>query len=554
MTARMLNLRRPLFNPGIYKRSEPRYPYDSDPESPETSEPVFGIVVEKDIMVEMSDGVRIALDLHRPDSEGSFPALLSMSPYTKELQVSGSPAPDNEAGDTDFFVGRGYCHVIADCRGSGKSEGDYAVLSDREIEDGSELVEWIAEQPWCDGKVGMMGISYFGMNQILVAEKSPPHLRAIFPHDALEDLYRDAAYHGGKFCLGFMAFWTALVLKANPGFLRGGSAFELAKLLFLQRKKLDGPLYWERSGYRRLEAIEVPVYLGSGWYMTGLHLRGAFTGWEGIGSPKRMLVGGHGLQPRPWKAYREELLRWYDYWLKGMDTGVMEPPPVSIYVMGDERWRGEEGWPLERTEWRELYLHPGSGKLGGELNGNLPRTDEGKYRYLFSPLSATGFLGLPKLVYRTPPIRKRLEITGPIALNLYASSTARDTTWIVKLLDEDEKGRCSILTRGWLKASHREIDPDKSRAYRPWHPHAKEEKLVPGEVYEFRIEIWPTSMAFQPGHRIRLEIASMDSPVFDFPFYHLPDLGVGLNTVYHSPDHPSHLVVPLVDSDLSFRE
>lgn len=546
------SLRFPIFNPGIRDRGSPMYPYDDMAETKELSEPRYRLRVEKDILVEMSDGVRLALDIYRPDAEGAFPALLSMSPYTKELQVSGSRSPNNEAGDTEFFVKRGYCHVIVDVRGSGSSEGDYGVIDDKEIEDGVELVEWVAEQDWCDGNVGMMGISYFGMNQLLLAEKRPPHLKAIFPYDALADMYRDLVYHGGKFCLGFMAFWMGLVIRANPRFLKGGTALDAARDLFLQRKALDGPFFWERSSYQRLDTIDIPAYLGSDWFMIGLHLRGAFTIWEGIRSPKCMMIGGFGLPRRPWKRYREELLRWYDHWLKGMDTGVMDGPPIRIYIQGDGRWRGENEWPLARTNWQKLYLHPGGGKLDGLLDNRPHVGDEGDHRYFFSPLSIAGLLGLPKLVYRTPQLSRRVELTGPISLTLHAASTASDTTWVVKLLDEDERGGCSIVTRGWLKASHREIDLERSRPYRPWHPHTREQKLSHREVYEFQIEIWPTSMAFPAGHRIRLEIASMDSPVFDFPFFHLPNLLIGFNSIYHSNGYPSSMIVPVVDSEFAF--
>jgi hypothetical protein len=576
-------MRKPFIGPEFRRWNPwtaPPYPYNEEPEVKETSIQQYGIRVERNLYVTMSDGARIAVDVYLPDAEGQFPALLSMSPYTKELQNSRDKSASHEAGDSDYFVSRGYVNVIADCRGSGHSDGSYTFFSDREAQDGAELVEWIAGQEWCDGNVGMLGMSYFGIIQLLVAAKKPPHLKAIFPYDALEDTYRDTLYQGGKFGIGFVGYWsftfvlnhlyylwkyTASFAEDRPNMSivdrppdKNRIPFDLEVIKFLldifrQRYKYDGPFHWERSPYRRLEDIEVPVYLGSGWYSVGLHLRGAFSGWEGIKTPKKMLIGERAFAARPFKSHRLEIMRWYDYWLKGMDTGVMEGAPINIYVMGDGRWRPENEWPLARTEWKKLYLHPGGGKHDALLATEAPAGEEGGLEYFFAPLSLAGLLGLPKIVYRTPRLKERVEVTGPIALTLYASSTARDTTWAVRLIDEDERGRCSLLTCGWLKASHREIDEDKSTPYRPWHPHTREEKLDPGRVYEFRIEIWPTSNAFKPGHRIRLEVASQQSPVLDIIYSFLPDPYVGKNTIYHSDEYPSHLIIPVIDSELVFE-
>jgi len=580
------NQRLPIIPP-IFRRfrpwTAPQYPYNEPPPIRELSQPRYQVVVERNIYVEMSDGARIAVDVYRPDSEGKFPALLSVSPYTKELQNSRDRSASHEAGDSEFFVSRGYVHVIADCRGSGHSEGTFGFFSDRDAQDGAELVEWIAQREWCDGNVGMLGMSYFGINQLLVAAKKPPHLKAIFPYDALEDVYRDVLYQGGKFNVGFVTYWAfTFVLNNSYSLWKYQRSFyadrptmrvvrdpeeahhipltrdrlkaaRIAWELYSQRRKFDGPFHWERSPYRHLEDIEVPVYLGSGWYSVGLHLRGAFTGWEGIKTPKKMLIGPPFFAARPYRSYRTETLRWYDHWLKGMNTGIMEGAPVNIYVMGDERWRPENEWPLARTKWEKLYLHPGGGRLDGKLDNRAPCGDEGALRYRFTPFSLTGLLGLPKIVYRTPPIKERVEVTGPLSLTLYASSTVGDTTWEVNLLDEDPRGRCRLLTCGWLKASHREVDEEKSKPYQPWHPHKQEEKLRPGEIYEFKIELWPTSNAFHPGHRIRLEVASQRSPVFDLIYYHAPDPYVGINAIYHSRLCPSHLLLPVIDSRLVFE-
>ncbi|HBH88180.1 MAG TPA: hypothetical protein DDY17_11375 [Syntrophaceae bacterium] len=518
--------------------------------------------MEKDVYVSVSDGLRIALDIYRPDKEGKYPALLAMSNYTKELQGSDSPSLCNEAGDTEFFVSRGYVHVIADSRGSGHTGGEFTLFNDREIQDGAELVEWIANQPWCNGNVGMIGMSYFGTVQLLIAKKNPPHLKCIFTYDPIYDLYRDCCYHGGKMSLFdfLMAyFWIADHLiffrdkSGKKNKMNWVSFLSLAWSFITQKHKYDDTYMRERSGYWGKGKLKIPVYVGSGWeYAVGLHLRGVFDAYRDAEGPKRMLVGPPQVPFRPYCSWRLESLRWYDHWLKGMNTGVDKDPPINIWIMGKNKWRSEQEWPIARTKYIDLFLRSDKGKRKiGNLSVKQPVEGEKPLSYLSWPLSS-GHLGLPQLIYRSPILCSEVEITGHIVLKLYASCSARDTSFLIKLCDEDEDGRFRVISKGWLKASHREIDEERSLPYRPFHPHLKEEKLKRRKIYEFLIEIWPTSNLFLTGHRIRLEIACAESFYYDFPYTHFPSPSIGKVKIYSSPEYPSKITLPLVDAELNF--
>ncbi len=575
---------------------------NSDKES--GSKPIYEVKVDKDVYVEMRDGVQLAADIYRPKTDEEFPALLSMSPYGKdkqELDIEPKPlkSPKEvrekssmEAGMSEYFVKRGYVHVIVDVRGSEKSEGKYHnVFSKQEQEDGYDLVEWIARQPWCDGNVGMLGISYYGIIQYLVAAQQPPHLEAIFPYDAFTDLYRDATNHGGIPCVGFGLFWYSTLperinlvsevhknleidpdeltktVEENEDLLRElygpgittllddvknhSSLWEIFNnpeinpivydfMLF----PTDGPFYWERSAHAKFDKIKVPVYMGSRWPMMGLHLRGPFTAWEEIETPKKLLIGPEPMV-RPFDLYHDIILRWYDHWLKGIDTGIMDESPVKIYVRGIDQWRNESEWPLARTEWTKYYLH-----RGGILNTTAPGEDENPDSYLYQPPDERKEKKEEYyLRYETSDLEKDMEVTGPIALYLHASSTASDTNWIARIEDVRPDGTKTNITKGWLRASHRKVDEAKSKPWKPYHPHKEIIPIEPEKIYEYAIEIWPTSNVFKTGHKIRLEIRSDDGEpevLEDMAITHLPCSREMTNTVYHSSAYPSHLLLPIV--------
>ena len=242
--------------------------------------------------------------------------------------------------------------------------------------------------------------------------------------------------------------------------------------------------------------------------------------------------------------YHIETLRWYDHWLKGMDSGVMEGPPIKIWVQGDNAWRSENEWPLARTEWRELYLGGSGTGPEGTLDWSAGRSGERGYDY--DPTSNDWLWGRPRLTYRTAPLDKELEITGPLQLDLWITSTAKDTDFLAVLYDEAPDGSLNDVTKGWLRASHRAVDPKLSYQNQPWHPHTKIEELTPGEATLLPIEIIPTCYVLKPKHRMRLEIASCDSMAEHNLRLHRTLLNPARNVVLEGGSHPSKLCVPVI--------
>ena len=330
----------------------------------QVSQPRFGMKIVRDVMISTRDGTKLACDIYMPDEPGEYPALLSYSHYGKDIQkVTGKRFPLNplkgngglEAGDSEYFVTRGYVHVVADARGSGDSEGRYNYQGPKEQEDGYDIIEWMAEQDWCDGNVGMFGMSYFAVIQYMVAAQQPPHLKTIVPYEGLTDRYRQSTYHGGLFNEGFWHQWWGHVsvghwmplaydrlsedeidrrvqeamktpeVEASPQLYINLKYPEKNPLLFdWLLEPLDGPFYWERSPYRMFDRIKVPCFFATRWSSWEVHLAGAFEAYLGVDVPKKLLLMETEslLGPlRPWTDHHDLLLRWYDHWLKGNDTG-----------------------------------------------------------------------------------------------------------------------------------------------------------------------------------------------------------------------------------------
>lgn len=551
------------------------------------SKPIYGIKKEENVYVPMRDGVHLAVDIYHPDAEGKFPALIALSPYGKELQAPPiRPLPTEapfmcggaEAGDTEYLVSRGYVHVIGDLRGTCKSEGEWeGIGSVKEREDGYDLIEWVAQQPWCDGNVGMIGISYFAMVQLVIAAEQPPHLKTVVPWCGLSDYYRDIAYPGGM----LSHFLWLTYIRPGAGVVTMEKTlppeqfrrrYEEARsdpdikmyphiqaklenprgapcLVDLLLNPTDGPFYWDRSAYTKYDKIEIPVYAGAGWdSYSYFELPAAFTNYVGLKTPKKLIIWESKFLERPWHEYHDELIRWYDYWLKGIDTGIMDEPPVKIFVMGANQWRHENEWPLSRTQWTKYYLRPWE-RLSLEPETHHVEPDG----FFQQPLTLTRKVASVK--YSTLPFSEPMEVTGPIALHMYASIDQEDTNWIVAVKDVRPGGKETELTRGWLKASYRSVDESKSKPGKPWHPHTNMEPVVPGEIYEYRVEINPTSNVFKPGHRLVLEITSMDYPGVPpgrrgihtriLPS-HVCSSKSTLHKIYRDKDHQSYLLLPVI--------
>ena len=378
---------------------------------------------DRDLMVPMRDGTRLCVDIYRPEGEGKFPALLALAAHNKDLQTPeacehSGPQPawspfwlgTQEAGDTRFFVSRGYAHVVGSPRGVGKSEdgppGPQAPLGSPNF-DAYDLIEWIAVQDWCDGNVGMIGISAYGGAQLQAALQQPPHLKAIFPYDprgtygdrmfidrypggVLHTFYylldHFSVHHGTKGIPGPLPpkkerLWEEAV--NNPDFKMYGHIYNV----LVQRgqhmpmifRHLPEPVR-HRGRVRKVEAgfekIKIPVYTGAGWYAYTYkqHLQGCQNWFRAIqGVPKKLMLTGPAHLERPFHSFHDEILRWYDHWLKGIDTGIMDEPPVKVWVMGANQWHYGKDWPLPETEWTQVLSPQLAAVEKGALHPLQPR-------------------------------------------------------------------------------------------------------------------------------------------------------------------------------------
>jgi putative CocE/NonD family hydrolase len=585
------------------------------PESPPVGysrEPTHkDMVKEKDVAVAMRDGIQLSVDVYRPEAPGKFPALLAFAIYNKDLQgpdmaeaLPPQPAWASlwagllEAGDTKFFVSRGYVHVIGSPRGIGKSQGG----GSREW-DCYDLIEWIAKQPWCDGNVGMVGISGFGAEQLAVAKQQPPSLKAIFPFDprgayghfggfrdehpgGVLHLFRYlighfSAIHGNRGAPGALppekeALWRAAM--DNPDYKIHPHVHNV-----IAQKGQHMPPYFDLllnpydneaavgKSEAEFEKVKVPTYTGSGWYAYTYktHLNGAQNWFRELSAPKKMLLTGPAHLERPFHSFHDEVLRWHDHWLKGLDTGVMDEPPVRYWVMGENAWRTATEWPPKDVRWTKLYLNSW-GRLRAEPFTPASVDDElAPDSFVQMPITQTNTVA--RLRYMTDPLPHDVLIAGPIVLNLFAAIDQDDTNWIVTLKDVGPDGSVRSaregerdvpanlpereLTRGWLKASHRAVDPKRSKPGRPWHPLTREaqQPVEPGKIEEYAIEIMATANLFRKGHRICIDIAAMDVPTgiggatnAEYIPYHICSSKTVLHHVYHDAKRPSHLLLPMV--------
>lgn len=524
-----------------------------------------GIKLDENVYVTMRDGVKLAVDIYRPKAEGIYPAILSMAPYQKERQQFPAKWYAVEAGNTAFFVPKGYVHVIAQIRGSGFSQGRYNLFDIKEQQDGYDLVEWIAKQSWCSGNVGMMGESYDAMIQYLVAAQQPPHLKAIVPYDGMTDIYRDAIYQGGLYHDGFMNFWGIWTIAQClwPGPIEGKLLPANLYVDWLSRPE-DGPYYWKRSAWTKLHKIKVPVYMMARAH-NPLHSRGQLDAFNRIDAPKKLLVVNTGpFMFGGWLLFyysipfNEEILRWFDYWLKGIDTGIMKEPPVAIFDDGTGEWCYENEYPLGGTVWKNFYFHsnPAGGSAGeppyGLLTHETPENEKPD-KYDIPESKSLVDAGKPVLAYVTPLLTESVQVTGPVSMVLYGSSTTLDTAWIVKMGDLVADGKVAFLSKGWLQASYREVDVARSKPGQPFHSYRNPTLLEPGKVYEFQIEMLPVFHTFKAGHKIWVQIASDDNPIVEASNSHtlhtiykeiLPVPAE--NRIYHDSAQPSHLLLPTI--------
>ncbi|GAA2345089.1 CocE/NonD family hydrolase [Dactylosporangium salmoneum] len=553
------------------------------------------IAVRKDLQVPMRDGVTLAVDAYHGAQDKPRPALIAMSAYGKELQALALTTPPQrrpspmwdgciEAGDIARVVKEDYVHVIGDMRGTGDSGGvmigNYNFGGVPQGQDLYDLVEWVAGQPWCDGNVGMIGISYFGSMQVLAAAERPPHLKAIFVSGGHFDFY-ETTYHGG-------VMWF-MPRAAREG--RGGDSGiahtnvrsrmqevhapeELKKLVgerlrdpdvaawpnlvhVLKYPKnrefwfdivmnpLDGEWYEQRNPITLAERIDIPVYLqidqGRGWTVDG-HIE-LFNVLKG---PKKLDIGSYPpMQSRPWIEEHDKMFRWYEYWLKGIDNGIMDEPAVSVFVEGSRAVVTAAQWPPKEIEYKPLYLRPRH-KLSPEpeMMGAEHAAPDGFYQ---APLTVTDKVAT--VSWSTEPFEEPTELIGAGAAHLFAEIDQDDTNFIIRLWDHAPGGGRQLITTGFLKASHRELD-ERTTEGNPYHPHTRAVPVEPGKIEEYVLRLYPFAATLGPGHRLVAELSN-DEPLADAhnallppDAFHLPVGRPVTHKIYRDAAHRSRLVLP----------
>lgn len=570
---------------------------------------VAGMHVDYQVPVTMSDGAVLRADVFRPAGDGRYPVILSHGVYAKGLPFDGPiyrmqwdklVAKDPtvlegssnrfqawEVTDPERWVPHGYVVVRVDSRGAGWSPGVLWPRNPQEYDDIAESVEWAGVQAWSNGRVGIMGISYYAVMGWAAATRQPEHLTALIAWEGFTDPYRDAYYHGGILS-EFTRTWQERQIDpiqygqgerapTNPNTGQSVAGPVTLPEEELSRNRVPSfpdikahPLCdeWHRERTIDLSLVTVPFLSAANWGGQGIHPRGNFNGFvEAASSQKWLEAHGDTHWTHFYSAYGRDLQkRFFDHFLKGEDNGFDQTPRVQLNIRrpGEQfEWRGEDTWPIGRTEWTDLYLRSDL-SLGADAADHA-----GAVEY-----EARG----DGLLFSTPAFTEETEITGPLTATLFVSSSTTDADLflIVRLFDPDgvevtfegSTDPNTPIANGWLRASHRALDPDRTRPWQPFHPHDREEPLEPGEVYRLDVEIVPTCIVVPEGYRLALWVRGKDyeydGPLDDYgqTFYYATrgtggmthadpddrpaDTFGGTVTVHVGGDHPSRLTIPVI--------
>lgn len=549
----------------------------------EISQPKYHVIEELDVKVNMRDGIRLSTNIYRPDTAGKFPVILVRTPY-------GNGGEGHKRGH--FFAEHGYVFIEQDVRGRYESEGIFDAMQAEAI-DGYDMQQWAGQQPWSNEMLGTLGGSYVGFTQWIPAPYQCPYLKTMFTSVTFSN-FHDAAYQNGAFRLGLFGSWSfemtaPFIIPRNimngkmDSVLRSLPLIEIDKAMgwrisFL-RDWLSHPehdIYWERTTVgHNYSKIHASVYNVAGWYDILLkytidnYLKMTADNIDPeIRKKQKLLIG-------PWEHNwgkqkvgeidfgeealsdsRELSLRWFNSQLKGIDNGVMKEPPVKIFVMGANKWRYENEWPLARTNYKNYYFHSngnantlsGDGKLNSKKPVNEP-TDKFIYNPADPVVSEKEIVPYDQtkieersdvLVYTTPPLTSNIEVTGPVKVRLFASSSAKNTDFTAKLVDVYPDGRAIRICEGVIRASYRNSDE-------------KPTNIEPGKIYEYTIDLWATSNVFKTDHQMRVEISSSNFPRFDRNLNTGNDFATDTTmvkaeqVVYHEKIYPSCIVLPVIE-------
>jgi len=546
-----------------------------------------GVSLEKNVPAAMHDGTKLAVDIYKPvDGEGPWPVILAYSPFQKErFFESAKPA---------FYCPNGYVCVQAAERGSGFNQGRFEFHGAIAAQDGYDLVEWIARQSWCNGRVGMMGASGYGVMQWLTAPLNPPHLKALVVLGTTDN-YRGLCYPGGvlrkPFVLNLVSGLTQGAIWPGPIPGKEPPMNIIAEIL---ANTEDGPFWWEHGGgWTRIDRIKAPI-LNIMNTPNRLHSVYHLRSYQDIKSPKKLVITPWTNENyQPWifetTSFNQYILRWFDHWLKEMDTGIMNEPEVAIYDNGTGTWQYEDEYPSKRTRWEKYYLRSRTAATdnGGRIDPAPPAANEKSDTFdnisLNTAMMASYGMSSPSptqphhVTYLSSPLEQDLRVWGPVSFTLYASTTetvTSDLSFFVKMGEMVPAGvplnpvtgdpeikpeandpwtpsEVQIWSWGSLKAKFRELDESKSRPGLPWHPFQNPRELKPDTIYEFQIELQPVFKTFRKGCRIWLKIACDDALFSTWDSssrYVETPLSPGNNriSIVHDATHPSHLFLPVI--------
>ena len=554
----------------------------------------YPVEMQLNIKTPARDGVELSSDIYLPKTRGTFPTVLMRTPYSNNM--------DGSVEKGRRLANCGYACVIQDCRGRWDSDGDYYPF--REAEDGYDTQEWIGRQEWSDGKIGMSGSSYGGCVQWTSAPLQSSHLTCMVPRVMAAEYYNGLVWPGGTFQLNVLATWgmrtngrtgqsidfhnwTEAFRTLPVGDLAKGAGRDLAFWQDWMDHSTDDSYWEEFNDELRWGDMLAPAYIMGGWY--DLYANQTFTNLNGMrleGGSKnarrsRLIVG-------PWPHalslssrtgdvdfganslvdLEAEEMRWFDYWMRDIDNGIVDEPPLRLFIMGSNRWQDEHEWPLARTKWERWYLHS-NGKANtvigdGVLSTDLPR-NENADTFVYDPEFPVPTMGgnnccSPHIVpwgpydqrpvemrndvlcYTSQPMPSDVEVIGPIKLVLYAATDGLDSDWTAKLVDVSPDGYAMNLCDGILRARYRES-------------FSEPKLLEAGKVYEYEIEVGVTGNCFRKGHQIRLEVSSSNFPRFDRNLNTGGDPARDANmrranqSVHHTSIFPSHLLLPLIPQD-----
>ena len=554
--------------------------------------PSHEVDMRLDVKVPMRDGVNLSADIYLPRASGKFPTMLMRTPYS-----------NNDAGSVEkarSFANSGYVCVVQDTRGRWDSDGEHYPFT-HDGEDGYDTQEWIGRQEWSSGKIGMAGGSYVALVQWQSAPHRSEHLTCMVPRAICPDFFSGLVYPGGALQLNVALSW-GMRTNARTGqsidYHNWTEVFSTLPVVDMAEKAGRDLGFWrdwiEHSTYDdywkaidvegRWDEIAAPAFNMGGWF--DLYAKETFVNYNGLrkegltpeARQSKLIVG-----PWPHSLSKSRKtgdidfgadsevdldameLRWFNYWLKGEQNGIVDEPPLRLFIMGANQWRDEHEWPLARTDWQKWHLHSGGSANSVFGNGQLGLAepgDEPADHYVYDPRFPVQTMGGANccspgivpwgpydqrpvearsdvLVYTTDTLQEDMEVTGPIKLVVYAETDGPDTDWTAKLVDVSPSGYAMNLTDGILRARYRESRTDPTL-------------LTPNKVYRYEIDVGVTGNLFRKGHSIRIEVTSSNFPRFDRNpnTGHVPGMDAEMRpaaqTVHHSREYPSHLVLPVV--------